>query len=160
MSCRRYCINLSRSIDRFCWPCCCVRSTGIFVFLYALFYYFKRSNMSGALQSIEFFGYTFLACYVFFLMLGTVSFAASLKFIRYIYVNIKMDWITRTSRKHVLWPRWGLPLFQRKPVRSRAIFKGDREQIVGFVLLGESVYFLGKYLSFSAFTLLAGLCSL
>jgi len=72
--------------------CCCVcRSTGMFVFLYALFYYFKRSNMSGALQSIEFFGYTFLACYVFFLMLGTVSFAASLKFIRYIYVNIKMD---------------------------------------------------------------------
>jgi len=67
------------------------RSTGMFVFLYALFYYFKRSNMSGALQSIEFFGYTFLACYVFFLMLGAVSFAASLKFIRYIYVNIKMD---------------------------------------------------------------------
>jgi transmembrane 9 superfamily protein 1 len=66
-------------------------STGLFVFLYALFYYFKRSNMSGALQTIEFFGYTFLACYVFFLMLGTVSFAASLKFIRYIYVNIKMD---------------------------------------------------------------------
>jgi len=72
--------------------CCCLhRSTGVFVFLYALFYYFKRSNMSGALQSIEFFGYSFLACYVFFLMLGTVSFAASLKFIRYIYVNIKMD---------------------------------------------------------------------
>jgi len=47
--------------------------------------------MSGALQSIEFFGYSLLACYVFFLMLGTVSFAASLKFIRYIYVNIKMD---------------------------------------------------------------------
>jgi len=63
----------------------------MFVLLYALFYYFKRSNMSGALQSIEFFGYTFLACYIFFLMLGTVSFAASLKFIRYIYVNIKMD---------------------------------------------------------------------
>ncbi|KAK6167869.1 hypothetical protein SNE40_021800 [Patella caerulea] len=66
-------------------------STGMFVFLYALFYYFKRSNMSGALQSIEFFGYTFLTCYVFFLMLGTVSFFASLKFVRYIYVNLKMD---------------------------------------------------------------------
>ncbi|XP_064652360.1 transmembrane 9 superfamily member 1-like [Lineus longissimus] len=66
-------------------------STGLFVFLYALFYYFKRSNMSGTLQSFEFFGYTMLACYVFFLMLGTVSFFASLKFVRYIYVNIKMD---------------------------------------------------------------------
>jgi len=66
-------------------------STGVFVFLYALFYYFKRSNMSGTLQSVEFFGYTFLTCYIFFLMLGTVSFFASLKFIRYIYINIKMD---------------------------------------------------------------------
>ncbi|CAG2191539.1 TM9SF1 [Mytilus edulis] len=66
-------------------------STGCFVFLYAMFYYFKRSNMSGALQTIEFFGYTFLTCYVFFLMLGTVSFFASLNFVRYIYVNLKMD---------------------------------------------------------------------
>ncbi|KAL3887903.1 hypothetical protein ACJMK2_000290 [Sinanodonta woodiana] len=66
-------------------------STGLFVFLYALFYYFKRSNMSGLLQSVEFFGYTVLTCYVFFLMLGTVSFFASLKFVRYIYVNLKMD---------------------------------------------------------------------
>jgi len=47
--------------------------------------------MSGMLQSVQFFGYTLLACYVFFLMLGTVAFAASLKFIRYIYVNLKMD---------------------------------------------------------------------
>ena len=69
----------------------CDRSTGLFVFLYSLFYYFKRSNMSGMLQTVEFFGYTLLTCYVFFLMLGTVSFFASLKFIRYIYVNIKMD---------------------------------------------------------------------
>ncbi|XP_046560989.1 transmembrane 9 superfamily member 1-like [Haliotis rubra] len=66
-------------------------STGVFVFLYALFYYFKRSNMSGMLQTVEFFGYTLLACFVFFLMLGTVSFFASLKFVRYIYVNLKMD---------------------------------------------------------------------
>ncbi|XP_071508029.1 transmembrane 9 superfamily member 1-like [Diadema antillarum] len=66
-------------------------STGVFVFLYAIFYYNKRSSMSGGLQTIEFFGYTLLFCYVFFLMLGTVSFFASLRFIRYIYVNLKMD---------------------------------------------------------------------
>ncbi|KAK3751998.1 hypothetical protein QZH41_010966 [Actinostola sp. cb2023] len=66
-------------------------STGFFVFGYALFYYFKRSNMSGILQTVQFFGYTMLACYIFFLMLGTVSFFASLRFIRYIYVNLKMD---------------------------------------------------------------------
>ena len=64
----------------------------MFVFLYALFYYFKRSNMSGLLQSLEFFGYTLLTCYVFFLMLGTVSFFASLSFVRYIYMNLKINW--------------------------------------------------------------------
>lgn len=66
-------------------------STGFFVFAYATFFYLKRSNMSGVVQSVEFFGYTILTCFAFFLMLGTVSFFASLKFIRYIYVNLKMD---------------------------------------------------------------------
>lgn len=66
-------------------------STGLFVFGYALFYYYKRSHMYGTLQTLEFFGYTLLACYVFFLMLGTVSFYTSLTFVRYIYRNIKMD---------------------------------------------------------------------
>ncbi|XP_078269427.1 transmembrane 9 superfamily member 1-like, partial [Rhinoraja longicauda] len=66
-------------------------STGLFMFLYSIFYYHRRSNMSGALQTLEFFGYTFLTCYTFFLMLGSVSFFTSLQFIRYIYVNLKMD---------------------------------------------------------------------
>jgi transmembrane 9 superfamily protein 1 len=66
-------------------------SSGLFVFAYALFYYYKRSHMYGTLQTVEFFGYTMLACYIFFLMLGTVSFFASLRFVRYIYRNLKMD---------------------------------------------------------------------
>jgi len=67
------------------------RSTSVFVLLYAIFYYVKRSNMSGALQTAEFFGYTVLACYAFSMMLGAVSFCSSLWFVRYIYVNIKVD---------------------------------------------------------------------
>lgn len=66
-------------------------STGIFVFIYAVFYYYKRSNMSGFLQTVQFFGYTILACYIFFLMLGTVSFFAALYFVKYIYRYLKMD---------------------------------------------------------------------
>ncbi|XP_007444445.1 transmembrane 9 superfamily member 1, partial [Python bivittatus] len=66
-------------------------STGLFIFLYSVFYYSRRSNMSGTVQTVEFFGYSLLTGYVFFLMLGTISFFASLKFIRYIYVNLKMD---------------------------------------------------------------------
>ncbi|CAK8671341.1 transmembrane 9 superfamily member 1-like [Clavelina lepadiformis] len=66
-------------------------STGIFVFIYAIFFFVRRSNMSGIVQTVEFFGYSMLTCFAFFLALGTVSFFASLKFIRYIYVNLKMD---------------------------------------------------------------------
>ncbi|XP_016061353.1 PREDICTED: transmembrane 9 superfamily member 1 isoform X2 [Miniopterus natalensis] len=68
-----------------------VGSTGLFIFLYSVFYYARRSNMSGTVQTVEFFGYSLLTGYIFFLMLGTISFFSSLKFIRYIYVNLKMD---------------------------------------------------------------------
>lgn len=71
--------------------CCYCSSTGLFVLVYAFFYYTKRSHMYGTLQTVEFFGYTLLSCYVFFLMLGSVSFLASLTFVRYIYRNLKMD---------------------------------------------------------------------
>jgi hypothetical protein len=66
-------------------------STGLFVLAYACFFYVKRSNMSGGLQTLQFFGYTILTCLIFSLMLGAVGYFASLKFIRYIYLNIKMD---------------------------------------------------------------------
>ncbi|XP_068249486.1 transmembrane 9 superfamily member 1-like [Palaemon carinicauda] len=66
-------------------------STGGFVLMYCFFYYMKRSNMSGGLQTIQFVGWSILTCYVFFLTLGTVSFLASLSFVKYIYRNIKMD---------------------------------------------------------------------
>lgn len=56
-----------------------------------MFYYYKRSHMYGTLQTVEFFGYTILSCYIFFLMIGTASFFASLMFVKYIYRNLKMD---------------------------------------------------------------------
>uniref|UniRef100_A0A8C5YBK8 Transmembrane 9 superfamily member n=1 Tax=Microcebus murinus TaxID=30608 RepID=A0A8C5YBK8_MICMU len=52
----------------------CVGSTGLFIFLYSVFYYARRSSMSGAVQTVEFFGYSLLTGYIFFLMLGTISF--------------------------------------------------------------------------------------
>ncbi|XP_051909962.1 transmembrane 9 superfamily member 1 [Hippocampus zosterae] len=66
-------------------------STGLFIFIYSLFYYRNRSSMSGPVQSTEFFGYSLLTALVFSLMLGSVSFWASLAFIRYIYRSLKMD---------------------------------------------------------------------
>lgn len=66
-------------------------SIAFFVFFYGIFYFNHRSNMSGVVQTVEFFGYMTLTCYVFFLTLGSFSFFASLRFIRYIYQNLKMD---------------------------------------------------------------------
>ena len=65
----------------------------MFVFGYSMFFFYNRSSMSGALQTVQFFGYTLLTCYVFFLSLGTVGFFSALKFVRYIYANVKMDWV-------------------------------------------------------------------
>ncbi|XP_077518018.1 transmembrane 9 superfamily member 1-like [Amblyomma americanum] len=74
------------------WKAICTGgSTGAFVFFYAAFFYFFRSNMGGTLQAVEFFGYSILTAYVFFLSLGTVSFFAAYRFVRYLYSTIKTD---------------------------------------------------------------------
>jgi hypothetical protein len=66
-------------------------STGIFVYVYSIFYYFFRSKMSGVLQAAFYFGYMAIVCYFFFIMLGTMGFFSSLVFVRRIYRNIKCD---------------------------------------------------------------------
>jgi len=66
-------------------------STGVFVFLYAVFYYYHRSEMTGTLQFVFFFGYMFLVSYGFFLMLGAVGFWMARFFITHIYETIKID---------------------------------------------------------------------
>ena len=66
-------------------------STGIFVFIYSIFYYQYRSEMSGVLQASFYFSYMALLCYFFFIMLGTVGVFSSLIFVRRIYKNIKCD---------------------------------------------------------------------
>ncbi|CAN4087567.1 unnamed protein product [Withania somnifera] len=68
----------------------CGGSTGIFIYIYCLYYY-TRSNMSGFMQTSFFFGYMACICYGFFLMIGTIGFRASLLFVRYIYRSIKCE---------------------------------------------------------------------
>jgi len=66
-------------------------STGIFIYLYSLFYYAYRSRMSGFLQASFYFTYMGLICYFFFVTLGTVGWYSSLIFIRRIYSNLKFE---------------------------------------------------------------------
>ncbi|KAF6165950.1 hypothetical protein GIB67_012847 [Kingdonia uniflora] len=65
-------------------------STSIFMYAYFIIFY-AQSSMSGLLQRSFYFGYNACICYAFFLMLGTISFRASLLFVRQIYRNVKLE---------------------------------------------------------------------
>jgi len=66
-------------------------STGVFMYVYAAFYYIYRSEMSGILQGAFFFGYMLMISYAFALMLGAVGFWMAQTFVRHIYRSIKID---------------------------------------------------------------------
>lgn len=65
-------------------------STAVFMFLYSIYYY-SKSNMNGVLQLSFFLGYSVCICYAFFLMLGAISFRASLLFVHRFYHTVKYE---------------------------------------------------------------------
>ena len=89
--CRLYfvCTLLCRSVLR-------GGSTAIFMFGYGIYFYF-RSNMDGLMQLFFYIGYNACMSYAFFLILGTISFRASLIFIGYVYRAVKSEWTIRTT---------------------------------------------------------------
>jgi len=66
-------------------------STGIYIFLYSVFYYRFRSYMTGILQAAIFFGYTAVVSYSFVLMLGATGWWATYLFLKQIYGAIKSE---------------------------------------------------------------------
>jgi len=66
-------------------------ATGITIYLYSLWYYYKVSEMSGLLQGSFFFGYMLIVSLAFFLMAGSSGFYSSLLFVKYIYSRVKCD---------------------------------------------------------------------
>ncbi|KAI3778727.1 hypothetical protein L2E82_08110 [Cichorium intybus] len=69
----------------------CGGSTGLYIYVYCIYYYFMRSDMTGFMQVSIFFGYMACVCFGIFLVLGSVGFRASLLFVRYLYAAIKCD---------------------------------------------------------------------
>ncbi|POM65772.1 M96 mating-specific protein family [Phytophthora palmivora] len=65
-------------------------STALYVFIYAIYFYFFKTNMSGFLQTCFYFGYMGLFCFAFFIMCGTVGYLGSSIFTKRIYRNIKL----------------------------------------------------------------------
>ncbi|CDH50774.1 transmembrane 9 superfamily protein member 4 [Lichtheimia corymbifera JMRC:FSU:9682] len=66
-------------------------ASGVYVFLYSIFYYFTRLKVTGFVPAIVYFGHSLMICMVYGLCMGTIGFFATFFFIRKIYAAIKVD---------------------------------------------------------------------
>ena len=66
-------------------------STALYVFLYGVFFFITKTNMSGVVQTAFFFAYLALFCLVLALMCGALGFLGAFAFVRRIFSNLKVD---------------------------------------------------------------------
>lgn len=66
-------------------------STAFYVFLYSIFYFFYKTEMTGFLQISFYFCYMLLFCFALFLMCGTIGVWGASVFVRKIYRDVKID---------------------------------------------------------------------
>jgi len=66
-------------------------STAGYVFLYSVFYFFYKTQMSGLLQVSFYFGYMLLFCTAIFFMCGTIGVWGVSLFVNKIYRDVKID---------------------------------------------------------------------
>merc|ERR1712216_809255 len=65
-------------------------SVSLFFLAFCVYYYFS-TNMSGVLQTSFFFLYSGLAAYAVSLVMGSLGFLAAMRFVFYIYSQIKSE---------------------------------------------------------------------
>ncbi|BDA44667.1 Transmembrane 9 superfamily member 3 [Coccomyxa sp. Obi] len=70
---------------------CAAASTALYVFLYAVHYFFVKTKMTGFFQTCFYFGYTLMFCLGLSIMTGALGYLGSAVFVRRIYRNIKCD---------------------------------------------------------------------
>ena len=69
----------------------CGGSSGFYVFLYSLYYFYCKTHMTGLLQTCFYFGYMGLQSMAMSLLCGTVGFVAANSFVKAIFRNVKID---------------------------------------------------------------------
>jgi transmembrane 9 superfamily protein 3 len=69
----------------------CAASSALYVFLYAVFYFFYKTQMTGLLQVTFYFGYMLLFCVTLFFMCGALGVWGASVFVHKIYRNVKID---------------------------------------------------------------------
>ncbi|KAH0606683.1 uncharacterized protein H6S33_003517 [Morchella sextelata] len=65
--------------------------SAVWIFLYSAWYFMTKLHIEGFVSSLLFFSYSFLACVVYGLLLGTIGFLSTYAFVRRIYGAIKAD---------------------------------------------------------------------
>jgi len=66
-------------------------SCGVYVFLYAVYFYIRNTNLSGFVQLLSYFTCSGLIAFAAFLILGAAGFLSSSAFIKHIYERRKVD---------------------------------------------------------------------
>ncbi|XP_051149425.1 transmembrane 9 superfamily member 9-like [Andrographis paniculata] len=66
-------------------------SSALYLFLYAVFYFFTKLNITKPVSGIMYFGYMLIGSYAFFVLTGTIGFFACFWFTRLIYSSVKID---------------------------------------------------------------------
>ncbi|KMZ73403.1 Transmembrane 9 superfamily protein member [Zostera marina] len=66
-------------------------SCAVYLFLYSVFYFFTKLEITKMVSGILYFGYMLIASYAFFMLTGTIGFYACFLFIRLIYSSVKID---------------------------------------------------------------------
>ncbi|GAB4837801.1 Transmembrane 9 super member 7 [Ancistrocladus abbreviatus] len=66
-------------------------SSALYLFLYSIFYFFTKLEITKLISGILYFGYMLIGSYTFFVLTGTIGFYACFWFVRKIYSSVKID---------------------------------------------------------------------
>ncbi|GBG72242.1 hypothetical protein CBR_g11172 [Chara braunii] len=66
-------------------------ASALYLFLYSIFYFFTKLEITKFVSGVLYFGYMFIASYAFFVLTGTIGFYACHWFVRKIYGSVKID---------------------------------------------------------------------
>ncbi|KAL1544678.1 Transmembrane 9 superfamily member 8 [Salvia divinorum] len=66
-------------------------SSAMYLFLYAVFYFFTKLEITKPVSGALYFGYMLIASYAFFVVTGAIGFYACFWFTRLIYSSVKID---------------------------------------------------------------------
>lgn len=66
-------------------------SSAVYLFLYSLFYFYTKLDITRVVPMVMYFGYMAIISYAFFCLTGTIGFYATHLFVRKIYAAVKID---------------------------------------------------------------------